>query len=151
MISHAKTFATILPSLQSLGVTLLYLFREDSIATALSYYKAKASGLFHTNNYDTDASSRDIYADTDEFSKILKVCSADRSNILSLHQTFGGHLMSYEQMTAHWDSFILQLGAWIGVPQLRVEQALSRVSGKNSLVRIMNESQLRDLFHDNSG
>lgn len=137
-----------MPSLRSLGVTLLYLFREDSFATALSYYKAKASGVFHSGSSAIDSTPRSIHADTTEFSKLLELCVADKSQVLTLHQTFGGHLMSYETMTAHWDDFVTQLGAWIGLPHLRIERTLSRVSGENAAIRVMNEHLLRDLFHE---
>lgn len=145
MVAHAQTFPAIMPFLRSIGVTFLYLLREDTFATALSFYKAKLSGVFHSDKPGPRTSSRDISADPDEFKALLLTCAADKSRIIELQEQFGGHLMSYEDMTGDWDRFVSRIGTILELPLLRLDRTLKRVGSEGSSMRVINEEQLRDL------
>jgi hypothetical protein len=150
MVSHAKAFPTIMPCLSSMGTTFLYLIRKDTFATALSYYKAKHSRVFHSDRLPQGSGSTNLVADESEFEELLRTRERDCEEIVEMHATFGGHLMTYEDMSADWDGFVARVGAWIGIPSLRVERSLSKLGESGGGIRIVNEDVLRDRFYGRS-
>jgi hypothetical protein len=146
MISHARSYPSIMPYLRSRGVTFVYLLREDVFATALSYYRASLSGVFHEDRSRQDKTEHEVSADLNEFSAFLQTCRSDRESLLGLQKVFGGHVTTYERMTESWDEFGSQLGDWIGVRDLRLQRATEKLGSTGRTIRIVNEEMLRMHF-----
>jgi LPS sulfotransferase NodH len=142
MISQLRRYPDVISAAITMGSRLLFLYRDDAVATALSYCRAKATGVFHSNRpRDADVRSS-ILVSEDEFDRILRECKSDKHELVRLHRTHGGHLMSYEEMIADWDDFIDELGNELGMQGLRVPKALSKLRSGVDAVQIENEQAL---------
>ena len=146
MVSQAMRFPAIMPFLRELGVTGFYLYRRNTFATALSYFKASVSGIYHQDNADRAHVQQTVTANEEEFYHLLQACQRDKERVRELQRVYGGRLLTYEDMTASWDEFIATVGGDIGLPGLRVPQVLSKVRTSGDSVLISNEDVLRGKF-----
>lgn len=146
MVSQIHSFPTVMPFLMRQGTTLFYLYRNDTFDTAMSYYKAKKSGIYHSDKAGRNRTQVDITADESEFDDLVRTCQSDKDHLLNLHRRLGGHLLVYEDMTAHWDSFVASIGERIGIPGLQIRRTLSKIGGASGSVRVTNEDSLRERF-----
>lgn len=146
MISQIRQRRTILPVLIELGADLLLLYRRDSFATALSYYRAKVSGHYHSDRVSVVGSTPVVTADVGDFGKLLARCESEKTWIKALHAAHGGALLAYEDMLCNWDQFIDSVGQALGISRLRIPAVLERVGVASPSVTIENEGELRLLF-----
>ena len=146
MASQLRHRQSILPELQSVGAVLLLLYRRDSFATALSYYRAKASGVYHSDRADQGSQTRIIKADVAQFGRQLRHCESEKAGILALHSTRGGTLLAYEDMATDWPAFVESVGQAIRVPELQIPKALEKLEAATPNIRIENEDDLRREF-----
>lgn len=146
MLSQARQYRSIIRTLRALGVRFLYLYREDSVATALSFCRARVTGVFHSDRMAQSRVSADIVVSDQEFSRVLRRCRSDRDELIRLHAHQNGYLMRYEDMVADWEAFIEKLGIELGIRGLRVAKALSKMSLPDGSARIANEDALLAKF-----
>jgi len=145
MVSQLRQFPAIMPTLVELGVRFLYLYRDETFATALSYCRAKATGVFHSDRAD-EAQEQSIVISEKEFARILGKCTRDKQELIRFHQSHGGFLMRHEEMVANWDAFVEKLGVELGIDQLRIPKALSKLRVGVESARIANEAALLARF-----
>jgi hypothetical protein len=146
MASQLRRYPTLLPMLVDLGATPLFLYRRDTFATALSYVRARASGVYHSDRGKASSGLAAFSVSPDDFRAVLYRCEADKREILALHASYGGLLLTYEDMISNWNSFISSIGDEIGIHGLQVDKALDRLSEKMPAVAIENEVELRRQF-----
>ena len=146
MTSQLRSYHTLLPLLVATDTVRFFLHREDSFAAALSTFRAKSSGVYHSDRVAVPASSQTVNANPDEFQLLLKRSKAHRQEALDLHARYGGVLLTYESLIKHWDSLIAEMGDKLGIPQLRVGKALDRIGDAAEPVRIGNLEELREKF-----
>lgn len=133
--------------LRDFDVTPLYLLRKDVVATAISYYKAKTTGRFHSDRIEDRKQASVLAIDDDEFRRILSLCLEGKRQLEKLHQVNEGLLLAYEDMVSDWDGFISTIGRAIGVADLRVDMAISKLKpGIDSAHFLVDESILRERF-----
>lgn len=150
MVSQCRHFPRVLPHMREIGVKCLYLHRRDTFSTALSYYKAQKSGLYHSDRLPKSGRPLSIEADASAFEQLLETCRNDKKTLLELQHSFGGALLSYEDMIENWDQFISKIGSEIGLPDLRVPKALKKVGTRTDVVSITNEDWLRARYSESS-
>ena len=146
MLTHADEHPAVVPYLQACGAVFFFLYRKDSFATAISYYKARESGVYHSDRTDRQSSGPTIRADVRKFERLLMACRSDKERLISMQSTLGGHLLAYEDMIGSWNHFVGTLGRDIGVPGLDVQKSLSRLESGTRTVTIANEDELRLRF-----
>lgn len=151
MTSQLRQRRTILPVLFELGASLLFLYRRDSMATALSYYRARVSGLYHSDRAAAADAVQSINVDVGEFGELLAHCVSEKNRIKALHAAHGGALLAYEDMLENWDNFIDSVGRALGIERLQIPAALQRVGSKSASIQIQNEDELRRQFGDRIG
>lgn len=142
MISHTRTFPDIVPILEELGVSFVYLCRNDTFATARSYYRARVTRVFHKGTSDTTAGDALTSADDVEFKRMMAVCESDKQQLLQLRERLDGPLLSYEEMVADWDGFILRFGETIGISGLSVPQVLAKLRPGVDSAMLTDEDEL---------
>ena len=117
----SKQFNELLPTLARLGgVARFFLYRNDTFDTALSRLKARATGINHSDRVDGPAASRVITADVHDFRALLAKCESQRDELRDLHATYGGRLLTYEELTGDWDWAIKSIGEELGIADLRL-------------------------------
>jgi LPS sulfotransferase NodH len=146
MVSQLRRFRALLPLLVEGGVTRLFLHRRDSFAAAISYTRAKASGIYHSDQATSDSAARAISVDPAEFRGMLELCEEAKRELRALHAAHGGVLLAYEDMVNDWSAFTDRLGCHLGIAGLRLPTALKRLGATQGQVRIENESTLRGMF-----
>jgi hypothetical protein len=146
MVNQADTYPEILPHLGGLDVARFFLYREDIFATALSYYKARVSGVYHSDRTHRRQGKLEMVADEREFATVFDACRTDRQRLLTLHATYDGQLLTYEGMMTRWDATIARIGEVVGLPQLRVNRSLKKLEVGGQIVHIRNEEELRQRF-----
>jgi LPS sulfotransferase NodH len=146
MVSQLRRYRTALPSLVKLGTERFYLLRQDSFATALSYFRAKASGIYHSDRASGVGPPKTITADVDEFRAMLAHCQKQQDEVRTLHAAHGGTLLTYEEIVNDWNTFVASVGAVLGIENLQLTAALDKLSPTTSTVQIENESKLRRQF-----
>jgi len=139
MVSQSRTFPDIIPILQGMGVVFVFLCRDDTRATARSYYRARTSRVFHSGAHAVSAEGASAPVDEAEFKRLLVACESDKRQLMQLHERLGGPLFSYEEMTADWDAFIARFGEAIGIRGLRVPQVLSKLRPGVDAVTLADE------------
>jgi hypothetical protein len=144
IVSQLRQHRWLLPTLLERGVTRLFLYRDDSFAAALSYFRARTSGVYHSDRQRYGAAP-EIEADPDDFRAVLERCERGKRDVRELHRLHGGKLFTYEDMTANWDMCIASIGVELGIPRLRIPKALDRM-GESRQIRIANEDKLRAEF-----
>ncbi len=147
MVSQAAAFPAILPWLRTGGVSGIFLYRRNAFEAALSYFKATLSGKFHSDREGGPLDSQLVTADEKEFERMFGKCVKDRDRVLELQRVFGGYALAYEDMVSDWDGSIASVGSEIGLPELRVEMALSKLEEGGGVV-VSNEEVLRGKFVD---
>lgn len=148
MTTQAAAHPRLLPYLRDLGAARFFLQRRDVFATALSWYRAKVSGVYHSDRLHRQQGELELAADEGEFERVLADCRSDRERLLQLHAEFGGRLLEYEDMVSDWDAFIGDIGRDVGLPGLRLRKSLERLASRGTVLRITNEDQLRRRFGD---
>jgi LPS sulfotransferase NodH len=148
MISQVRQLPPILPELIRAGAHLLFLYRDDSLAAALSYCRAKATRVFHSDRVSAAGEQAEIHVSVNEFERMLRKCQRDRAQLLQWHSARGGYLMRYEDMVSDWERFVENLGFQLGIPGLRVPMGLQKLSSDGSSTRIVNEAELLARFRD---
>jgi LPS sulfotransferase NodH len=146
MTSQLRSYDTLLPSLVALGTVRFYLYREDSFAAALSNFRARQSGVYHSDRGQPLRSSEVVTADLDEFQEHLKRSLAHKNELLDLHSEFGGVLLTYEGLVNQWEKLIAAIGDELGISQLRVGKVLDKLEGNAGMIRIGNLEELRQKF-----
>ena len=146
MVSQIRVFPALMLELEALGVHLVFLHRRDIFATSLSYCRAKASGLFHSNRGPARDNQLPIVLDVDEFRSVFEACMSSEYQLVKMHETYGGPMFDYEDMVLNWDSFVAAIGAEIGIPGLHVPKALEKMRPGIDTAPVANESDLRELF-----
>jgi LPS sulfotransferase NodH len=142
MLSQTRRFPAVKPALLELGVQFLYLVRSDVLATALSFCRAKATGVFHSDRAGRMPKHAQLVVSEDEFARVLRKCKSDKDELINLHQTHGGLLLQYENMVSDWDAFVETIGTELGIAGLRVSKALSRLKSGVDAAVIANEREL---------
>ncbi len=148
MLIQLRRFSAIMPALTEMGVKFLYLYRNDPVATALSYCRAKATGVFHSDRMRKDQKQRPLVISEYEFARVLRMCTLDKQELLSLCERFGGLLLRYEEMISEWDAFVDRIGAELGIEGLQVTQSLAKLQPGVDSVAIANEAALLAKFGD---
>lgn len=146
MVSQLRQFESLLPTLLALNVKLFFLYRQNSFATAISYFKAKASGVYHSDHVASVEGARKVHADVRQFRALLTKCEADKQTIFDLHSTCGGELLRYESLVNDWDRTISHIGHSLGIDELHVPIVLERLDSTSSTVIVDNEMELRRQF-----
>lgn len=146
MVSQLRDYRALLPLLVELGAARLFLYRQDILATALSYLRAKLSGVYHSDRVDRTGDALTVTADVDEFRTLLERCESHKSALLALHSTHGGTLLRYEDMETDWNAFVRSVGNEIGIQDLRLPTALEKLGRDIPAARIDNEDTLRKQF-----
>jgi hypothetical protein len=146
MVSQIQKLPGIMAFFKDQDVTCFYLYREDTFATALSYFRAKISGSFHSDQTNPRTMQRPVTVDEEQFRRVFETCKHDRSIVCDLHRTYGGHLLVYEDMVTKWDYLIDSIGRELGLSGIRVEKALAKVGEHGGGVCITNEAELRKQF-----
>lgn len=146
MASQMRLNSSIMPALKHHRAALLFLYRRDSFATAISYYKAKSSGIYHSDRATKSDGRRVITADADSFGKQLEHCENEKAHICDLYATHGGTLLAYEDMIADWDAFIKRVGAALGIDGLEIPTALDKLDSATHGVTVANEHELRQVY-----
>lgn len=146
MASQLRRYRAVLDSLRGLEVTMLFLHRRDSFATAISYCKARASGVFHSDRAGGTQDPGSVTADVEEFGGLLRRCETEKTDLLSLHESLGGALFAYEDMSADWNAFIESVGLVLGFDGLKLPPALERLGEAVPRIRIENEAELRRTY-----
>lgn len=146
MTSQLRGYRTLLPSLTAMNATRLFLYREDSFAAALSNFRAKHSGYYHSDREAAGRSADVVTANLDEFQEYLERSQAHRQEALDLHARFGGLLLTYESLIEEWEKVIAAIGSALGIPELRVSKVLDRLEGSSGTARIANLDELRRKF-----
>jgi len=146
MIAQAGAYPTVVPFLRDHGVFAFHVCRRNVFDAALSYYRAKLSGLYHSDDARRGTGSPAITADEDEFRRLLDVCAANNRRIRELHAQLGGRILAYEDMTADWESFISAVGSELGLPDLKVPKALEKVDSTIGAASFTNEEALRQKY-----
>lgn len=146
MVSQLRRYRTALPSLVKLGAERFYLLRQDSLATALSYFRAKASGVYHSDRASGLDTPKTITADVDEFRAMLAHCQKEQREVRILHAAHGGTLLTYEDIVSDWNASVASVGAALGIESLQLAAALDKLSPTMSSVQIGNEGELRRQF-----
>ncbi len=147
MTSHTRTFPWIMLALRNLGARPVYLYRQDVLATAISYYKAKVTGVFHSDRagYARPAQPQ-LELDEAEFRRVIELCKTNKRQIEALCRTYGGTLLAYEDMIGDWPAFVARIGSVIGVNGLMLQKAITKLeSGVNS-PQLVDEDLLRERF-----
>jgi LPS sulfotransferase NodH len=142
MVSQLRRYPEILSTAVTMGSRLLFLFREDTLAAALSYCRAKASGVFHSDRLHDADMRPSIVVGENEFVRVLRECKLDKQELVRIHRQYGGLLMRYEDMVSNWDELIEKLGIELGLNDLRVAKALSKLRSGVDAVHIANEQAL---------
>jgi LPS sulfotransferase NodH len=150
MISQIRTFPTITASLGDFGVVWFYLSRRSTFDAALSYFRARLSGIYHKQGVGAPHTSlrEPVNVSEEEFGRLFNKCKADKKQLAELHRNHGGRKMAYEDMIAGWDKFIATIGDDLGVPDLLVQKVLSKIGDDGSGVAISNEDTLRERFSE---
>ena len=146
MVSQLRQFEAILPTLMHLETTRVFLCRHNSFATALSYFKAKASGIFHSDRVHGTTTSQVVTANVDEFRTLLAKCESHRQAICEMHAQYGGRLVAYEELAGDWDGAISAIGLDLGIDDLRLPAVLDKLGPASANVVIENEEELRHQF-----
>jgi LPS sulfotransferase NodH len=146
MTAQLRERPFLLPLLHNLGVTTIFLYRRDTFATALSYAKAKHSKMFHSDRSRLTADPTLIRVPHEEFAKLLGRCLRAKREVLDLQRECGGPLLAYEDMLTDWDGVIATIGAMLGLPALRVNQALDKLARAGERIVVENEDELRERF-----
>lgn len=142
MVSQLRRYPAVISEAIKMGARPLFLYREDALATALSYCRAEATGVFHSDRVHGANAESSISVSEEKFARVLRECQSDQLELIRLHGIHGGLLMRYEDMVAEWDAFIERLGAELGVIGLRVSKALSKLRSGVDVVHIANEQAL---------
>lgn len=146
MASQLRGRPRLLPLLAELGVTPFFLYRRDSFATALSYAKAKFTNVFHSDRAQDPPSAARIDVPAAEFGSLLQQCLRSRQELLTLHRERGGMLLAYEDMIRDWPGVIGRIGERLGLPDLRVDQALDKLGHSRERIIVANEDELRSMY-----
>jgi hypothetical protein len=147
MTSQTRTFPWLMKLLCDISVSPIYLRRKDVFATAVSYYRAKATGHFHSDRNARSPASGALAIDEIEFRRILKLCVSNKRQIEELHAKHGGLLLSYEDMIKDWSAFLTTIGNRIGVEDLQVQMALAKLQPSiDSHESVVDEMALRERF-----
>ena len=151
MASQLRQRRPILPTLIELGVTLLFLYRNDSFATALSYCKAKATGIYHSDRMIEAHPRHALTIPTTDFARQLANCKLEKNSILKLHAEHGGTLLIYEDMLNNWPHFVESVARALNLPRLELRPALEKLDASTSRFQIANEAELRNKFEGQLG
>ena len=147
MVSQAAAYPAIVPCLSKLGVTALFLYRRNAFDTALSYFKATVTGRFHSDGQSPTGEAVGVIVSEREFRRRFDSCQHDRNRVFKMQKSYGGRLLAYEDLVAHWDASIALVGQEIGMPELRVTKVLEKLAD-NGGIEIENEELLRRRFVD---
>jgi hypothetical protein len=146
MISQIQKLPGIMAFFRDYDVTCFYLYREDTFATAMSYFRAKVSGSFHSDQTNPRTMQRLVTVDKEQFRRLFETCKHDKSIVCELHRHHGGLLLVYEDMVTKWDHVIDSIGRELGLLGLRAEKALDKVGEHGGGISIINEPELRRRF-----
>lgn len=146
MTSQLRSLHTLLPLLVATETVRFYLYREDSFAAALSSYRARLSGMYHSDRGARHAPAGSVTADLEEFRQHFDRITLRKQELLDLHARNGGVLLTYENLVSNWEALIAAIGVQLGVPGLRVEKALDKLERAAEPVRIENLDALREKF-----
>jgi LPS sulfotransferase NodH len=146
MASQIRVFPQVLPTLGDLDARILYLYRDDTFATAMSYFKARTSSIYHADRSAPAMETLQVEASPDDFARIMEECRSDKRAIMELSKERQGILISYENMIAEWDDTIARIGNVLDIAELRVPMALSQMSAGHETVRVINQEELRRRF-----
>jgi LPS sulfotransferase NodH len=147
MTPQLRRFPGLLPLLSDLGVTMLFLHRRDSFATALSYAKARFTNVYHSDRVVDNAGTTIVRMPDDEFGALLERCVRAKREVLALHRERGGTLLAYEDMVDDWSGVIASIGRLLDLPALQVEQTLDKLGRSGNRVIIENEDELRRRYY----
>ncbi len=146
MTSQLRSYHTLLPSLVSANTARFFLYREDTFAAALSHFRARLSGVFHSDRDAAHRSTEVVTANFGEFQDQLERCITNRNDVLDLHARHGGVLITYEGLVNDWETLIAVIGDELGIPRLRVEKVLDKLESSTETIRIGNLEELRQKF-----
>jgi LPS sulfotransferase NodH len=142
MVSQLRRYPAVISEAINMGARPLFLYRANTLATALSYCRAEATGVFHSDRAHGANAESSILVSEYEFARIVKECQSDQLELIRLHGIHGGLLMRYEDMIADWDAFIEKIGSELGVNGLRVSKVLSKLRAGVDVTHIANEQAL---------
>lgn len=146
MTSQLRARPHLLPLLAEFGVTPFFLYRRDSFATALSYAIAKFTKVFHSDRTGDPTTAARVTVPIEEFGTLLQQCLRSKHEVLALHRERGGMLLAYEDMIHDWIGVIGKIGEQLGLPGLRVDQALDKLPTSRDRIIVVNEDELRSNF-----
>jgi hypothetical protein len=81
-----------------------------------------------------------------DFEVLLGRCLRSRLDVLTLQRKYGGMLLAYEDMIQDWVGVVERIGALLGLPALRVDQALDKLGNSRDRIIVENEDELRRRF-----
>jgi LPS sulfotransferase NodH len=143
MVSQIRKMPRILRSLMDLADIRIFLYRRDVFDTALSLYRARKSGVFHSDRLRVGSDGPPLEIDDKELRFLMRQCRRDKDSILAMQRSLGGHVLAYEDMIEDWTGVIARIGSELGIVNLRVEMALKKVGVATRRQKFRNEEELR--------
>jgi LPS sulfotransferase NodH len=155
MLSQLRQHPSLISCVAEQRVRRIFLVRDDVFSTALSYYSARASGRYHSDQVGGGGPPLQIEADLVKFADLVQSCRTEREHVLGMHGRHGGHLLTYEGLVGDWDAAIAGIGRYLGLDGICVAKALPKLSDGAQRVTVLNLAQVRahcaDLLADRPG
>ena len=146
MISHVKDFPTVWKYLSGNNFKMIILLRRNSFRGALSSFRARQIGIFHTNK-DMQLAEKKIEIDTASLKKRVDELEKIKADILELSEGKNRIIIWYEDFE-NWQQMLDKIFDFLNVKNLNIAPELAKTSKDDWREGVKNYQEIEDIMKD---
>jgi LPS sulfotransferase NodH len=146
MIGHIKDFPTAWRYLQKQNLKVIVLVRRNTFREALSSFRARQTGVFHTTEDSTIAKEK-VHVNPSLFRKRVEALETLNRSILSLTEGMQRVVISYEEFD-DWNNILNKVFDFLSAERIEMQPVLNKTSSENWREGVQNYKEIESVMQD---
>jgi hypothetical protein len=122
------------------------LVRTNTFREALSSFRARKIGVFHSNE-DASLAAKKVHVNAVQLKKRVDELEAINSNILKLGKSFNHIVLTYEEFE-HWQEMLDKVFDFLEVEKINMPAQLRKISAANWRDGVENYEEVENIMKD---
>ncbi len=129
MMGHTKDFPAAWKFLYQEGYKIIVLIRENTFREALSSFRARKIGVFHSKE-NTELAEKKVKINAQQLKKRIDELEAIKNNILKVSEGTNRIVITYEDFE-NWQEMLNKIFNFLQVDKIEMQPELRKVSSAN--------------------
>jgi LPS sulfotransferase NodH len=144
MMGHTKDFPTVWKYLSTNNFKIIVLIRNNTFREALSSFRARKIGVFHSKE-ELELAEKKVIINAALLKKRVDELEAIKTNILNISENANRIVIMYEDFK-HWQQMLDKVFDFLSVDKIEIEPELRKTSAANWRDGVENYQEVEEMM-----